>query len=68
MESTWQTVLKAISSVVLFIGVIIFLFGDRFLREIYHWRFVSAEVTGIGSGLLIASLGGALKMVAGKKD
>jgi len=59
--SAGNALLRAVSKTLLVVGVLVFLFGDRFLREFYHADFVTAELAGIGGGLVIAILGAALK-------
>jgi hypothetical protein len=51
---------KGISKTITALGALTFFFGDRALREIWHWRFVSAELCGIGGGILLMILGGTI--------
>ncbi len=58
------TLARGISRVLLGAGALIFLVGDRALREIGHLRFVPSELLGIGSGLLLIILGAVLQQAA----
>jgi len=53
-----KNILKGLSTVLLTAGAIVFWVGDRFLREILHARFLTAEVAGIGAGIILMCLGG----------
>lgn len=60
--------IQFLSKVLMVIGALVFLFGDRFLREILHFGFLLGEVVGIVSGLLLFALGFAIgKSVGGTK-
>lgn len=56
-----RPVVRAISKAFLVAGGIIFFFGDRALREIWTVGFAPAEACGIGGGLLLMLLGGAIQ-------
>jgi hypothetical protein len=60
MNST--TLAKPISKVLLAAGAIIFFFGDRALREIWNVHFATAELCGIGGGVLVMFLGAAIQV------
>jgi hypothetical protein len=57
-------VARVLSKVLLFTGVIIFIFGDRALREFWKVDFVLAEVCGIGGGLVLMLVGAAIESAA----
>jgi hypothetical protein len=48
-------------------GGIVFFVGDRALREIWHFDLASAELIGIGGGVLLMVLGGILQ-TASKRE
>lgn len=52
---------QVLSKLLMLAGGLAFFFGDRALREIWHWRFAPAELAGIGGGLLLMILGAALQ-------
>lgn len=67
-KSTGIATIQFLSKVLMVIGGLVFLFGDRFLREILHFDFLLGEVVGILSGLLLCALGFAIgKTVSGAK-
>ena len=49
-----------LSRTLLMVGAAGFLIGDRFLHEIMHVNAVASEVIGIGGGILVMLIGGAL--------
>lgn len=49
--------IQFLSKVLMLIGGLVFLFGDRFLRNVMHFGFLTGEVIGILSGLLLCALG-----------
>jgi hypothetical protein len=55
-----KRLLGGISKVVLFIGAAVFLIGDKFLYEIRHVDFFTAEAVGISCGVLLMILGAAM--------
>ena len=61
------TLLRGISKTLMGAGAIAFFVGDRTLREFWHVNFALAELSGIGGGVLLMILGGALQTVASKK-
>lgn len=63
-----KPIVKAISKGLLFAGAIVFFFGDRALREFWHVRFVPAELCGIGGGVLLMIIGGAIRPSDSKSD
>ena len=61
--------IQFLSKVLMITGGLVFLFADRFLRNVMHFSFLMGEVIGILSGLLLCALGFALgKSVSGTKD
>jgi hypothetical protein len=52
---------QVLSKLMVVAGALAFFFGDRALREIWHWRFVPAELAAIGGGVLFMVLGGVLQ-------
>jgi hypothetical protein len=52
---------QLLSKLLMVAGALDFFFGDRALWNIWHWRFVPAELAGIGGGVLLMALGGALQ-------
>jgi len=64
MDAT--TLAKGISKALMFVGAVIFISGDRALREIWKFKFVPAEVCGIGGGILLMLLGTAIKSAASR--
>jgi len=60
------TAARALSNVLLFVGALIFILGDRALREFWKVDFLPAEVCGIGGGLLLMLLGAAIKSAASR--
>lgn len=61
------TLLRGISKTLMGAGAIAFFFGDRALREFWHVNFALAELGGIGGGVLLMILGGALQTFASKR-
>jgi hypothetical protein len=59
---------RGLSKLLLVAGGIIFFFGDRALREIWHFDFVPAELLGIGGGILLMILGGLLQSAAKRQQ
>ena len=59
--------IQLLSKGLMVIGGLVFLFGDRFLREIMHFSFLMGEVTGILSGLLLCAIGFAIGKSVGVK-
>jgi hypothetical protein len=61
--SARRTVLfaRTIARILQIVGGITFFFGDRALREFWHWRFVDAELCGIGGGILLIVLGSVIQ-------
>jgi hypothetical protein len=52
--------MRGISGALMFSGGLIFFFGDRALREIWKVNFFVAELCGIGGGILLMLVGGAI--------
>ena len=68
VKSTSIATIQFLSKALMTIGGLVFLFGDRFLREILHFDFLLGEVVGILSGVLLCSLGFVIgKSVSGAK-
>lgn len=60
--------IQFLSKVLMITGGLVFLLGDRFLRNVMHFSFLMGEVIGILSGLSLCALGFALgKSVSGTK-
>lgn len=66
-KSTGTATLQLLSKVLMVIGGLVFLLGDRFLREIMHFNFLLAEVVGILTGLFLCALGFAIGKSVGVK-
>lgn len=59
---------KGISHTFLIAGGLVFLVGDKALREIWNITSVPAEVIGIGGGLALMLLGAAIRFRQPKPD
>ncbi len=68
MKQSPLSAIQLLSKTLTVIGVIVFLFGDRFLRNILHFNFVTGEMIGILSGLLLCAVGIAIARSAGVKS
>ena len=55
-----QTIIRSCSRVLLLVGAVIFLVGGKFLYEIKHVNFATAETAGILGGVLLMLLGAAI--------
>jgi len=66
-KSSGIATIQFLSKVMMLIGGLVFLFGDRFLRTLFHFGFLTGEVIGILSGLLLCALGFALGKSVGIK-
>jgi hypothetical protein len=66
-KSTGIAMIQFLSKVLMVIGLLVFLFGDRLLREIMHFDFLLGEAIGILSGLLLCVLGFAIGKSVGVK-
>jgi hypothetical protein len=66
-KSAGIATIQFLSKVLIVIGGLIFLFGDRFLRNVMHFDFLMGEVIGILSGLLLCGLGFAVGRSVGVK-
>ncbi len=68
VRSTGDRIVHFLSRLMMVLGVLVFLLGDRFLEDFAHFGFVLGEVVGILSGLLLCVLGFAIgKTVSGEK-
>ncbi len=56
-DSVLQRLLRGSSKIALFVGAIVFLFGGKFLYEIRHASFFTAEALGIFCGVLLMLVG-----------
>jgi hypothetical protein len=56
-EAVWQRMIRGSSRLLLWVGALVFLFGDAFLYEIKHVNFFVSAVTGILGGVLVMLLG-----------
>ena len=66
-KSAGIATIQFLSRVLKVIGGLVFLLGDRFLRNIMHFDFLMGEVIGILSGLLLCALGFAIGKSVGVK-
>jgi hypothetical protein len=66
-KSAGVATVQFLSRVLIVIGGLIFLLGDRFLRNNMHFDFLKGEVIGILSGLLLCALGFAVGKSVGVK-
>jgi len=67
-EATGITKIQLLSKLLMVLGGLVFLVGDKFLEAFLHFGFVLGEVAGILSGLLLCTLGFAIgKSVSGEK-
>lgn len=55
-ESILQRMIRGCSRLLLWVGVLVFLFGDAFLYEIKHVNFLVSAATGILGKLLVMLL------------
>lgn len=60
-----QRILQGCSSLLLWVGAVVFLVGGKFLYEVKHTDFLVAEGIGILGGVLLMLLGAGI-VVAGK--
>lgn|GEM_PF-3925085 len=67
-KSAGISTIQFLSKVLMVIGGLVFLFGDRFLRNVMHFDFLAGEVIGILSGLLLCALGFAIGKSVGVKE
>lgn len=66
-KSAGIATIQFLSKVLMVIGGLVFLLGDRFLRNVMHFGFLTGEVIGILSGLLLCALGFAIGKSVGAK-
>lgn len=59
---------KGVSVTLISAGGITFILGDSVLRKIWQVNFLSAELLGIGWGLLLMFLGGAIQFAISRFD
>ena len=64
-QTTGQTIIRAFSRLLLWMGAAIFLIGGKFLYEIKHVSFVVSETVCIVGGALLMLLGAGIG-IAGK--
>jgi hypothetical protein len=55
------------SKLLMVLGIFVFLIGDRFLEGFAHFAFITSEIVGIVSGLLLCGLGYALGTAVSNK-
>ena len=56
-EAVLQKMIRGCSRLLLWVGALVFLFGDAFLSEIKHVNFFVSVATGILGGVLVMLLG-----------
>lgn len=56
-ESVLQRTIRGCSRLLLWVGVLVFFFGDAFLYEIKHVNFFVSAATGILGGVLVMLIG-----------
>jgi hypothetical protein len=56
-EPVLQRMIRGSSRLLLWVGAVVFLFGDAFLYEIKHVNFFVSAVIGILGGILVMFLG-----------
>lgn len=56
-EAVLQKMIRGCSRLLLWVGALVFLFGDAFLYEIKHVNFFVSVATGILGGVLVMLLG-----------
>ena len=66
-KSAGIATIQFLSKVLMVIGGLVFLFGDRFLRNVMHFSFLMGEVIGILSGVLLCAVGFAVGRSVGVK-
>ncbi|WP_109484975.1 hypothetical protein [Occallatibacter savannae] len=59
-QSARVAAIQFLAKALMVIGVLVFLLGDRFLRNVMHLDFWAGEAIGILSGLLLCAIGFAL--------
>lgn len=59
-KSNGTSTIRFLSKLLIVIGGLVFLVGDKFLQNFFHFGFVIGEVVGIFSGLLLCALGFAI--------
>ncbi len=59
-RSAGVRIVQLLSKLLMVFGACVFLFGDKFLEDFAHFRFVTGEVVGILSGLLLCAIGFAI--------
>jgi hypothetical protein len=57
---TGVRIVQFLSKLLMVLGACVFVLGDKFLDEFAHFHFVTGEVVGILSGLLLCAVGFAI--------
>jgi hypothetical protein len=67
-RSTGVRIVQLLSKLLMVLGGLIFLFGNKFLEGFAHFGFVESEVVSMLSGLLLCAFGFAIgKTVSGER-
>lgn len=62
-SSVLQKIIDGCSSLLLMVGAVVFLLGDKFFHEINHVGFWASEGAGIVSGILLMLLGAGIALL-----
>ncbi|HKR27730.1 MAG TPA: hypothetical protein VJS11_09745 [Acidobacteriaceae bacterium] len=53
---------QGLSKLLLMVGAVVFLFGDKALEEFWHFKFATGELMGIGCGVALMFAGAAIQL------